>query len=585
MPILLLNCQKRYKEALILLDKTDVETANSRAHLALRGELLLADGRTDEAEALFRSLMVRFPKAIKFEIDCAKAAVAARRYEDAHVQWKSLIEKAPANQAVHAGYIKNLANLAAMDDARLHLENIVPKLGNSYFEVLQTVSLMLSGFEMDTAEPMLIDFIERSTPETTPVRHRVALEKARAGLMRRKFNLTGDHAFFDHVLDANKKITDLQPWNPIAQIMVCKTLIRMGRNADAITAMKALPDADHPELLDLKMWVAAQAGNIDRARQLWRRKSKIHHVVEISPWDLSDLQRVDTRDVPDAKDEIRLYTVIRNEMDRLPWFLDYYRKLGVDRFFFIDNGSTDNGQAYLLDQPDVHVFWTTGNYAEAQAGIRWINTLTPIYSPTGWILYADVDEALVFPKIETKSLRDLTQYMDVHGHEALAAYMMDMFSDADYVPTNHSVDYVKTYTGFDSKFFENGSPDCPYKEIRGGTRRHFGIGEILTKTPLVRAGRDIQFLMSSHFISPAIICDVSAVFLHFKLVGNFAETIKDELTKSSRGGHCRRRYAHYQTFLDKSGGKFDLDDPHIQEYSGSGQLIEMDLIGHPERFQ
>ena len=50
---------------------------------------------------------------------------------------------------------------------------------------------------------------------------------------------------------------------------------------------------------------------------------------------------------------ILAFLTIRNEKPRLPYFLDYYRALGVDHFLFVDNGASDGGAEYHADQPDV----------------------------------------------------------------------------------------------------------------------------------------------------------------------------------------------------------------------------------------
>ncbi len=39
--------------------------------------------------------------------------------------------------------------------------------------------------------------------------------------------------------------------------------------------------------------------------------------------------------------DILLFACLRNEVIRIPYFLDYYRRAGVDHFLIVDNGSTD----------------------------------------------------------------------------------------------------------------------------------------------------------------------------------------------------------------------------------------------------
>lgn len=53
------------------------------------------------------------------------------------------------------------------------------------------------------------------------------------------------------------------------------------------------------------------------------------------------LKRVDQRPIPKSCHEIRLYCKVHNERRNLEWFIPYYRNLGVERFFIVDDDSTD----------------------------------------------------------------------------------------------------------------------------------------------------------------------------------------------------------------------------------------------------
>ncbi|KZY31971.1 hypothetical protein A3731_22865 [Roseovarius sp. HI0049] len=70
-----------------------------------------------------------------------------------------------------------------------------------------------------------------------------------------------------------------------------------------------------------------------------------------------------------APEDILLVGCLRNEMLRLPAFLEHYRGLGVDRFLLVDNGSGDGSREFLLAQEDVTVFHTSQSYAESECGI------------------------------------------------------------------------------------------------------------------------------------------------------------------------------------------------------------------------
>ena len=77
--------------------------------------------------------------------------------------------------------------------------------------------------------------------------------------------------------------------------------------------------------------------------------------------------------------DIIVFSTFRNEDLRLPYFLRYYRQLGVDHFIMVDNESTDGGAAYLADQPDVSLWTAKGSYKRARFGMDWLNYLQSKY--------------------------------------------------------------------------------------------------------------------------------------------------------------------------------------------------------------
>lgn len=72
-------------------------------------------------------------------------------------------------------------------------------------------------------------------------------------------------------------------------------------------------------------------------------------------------------------DDILAFLTIRNERARLRYFLDYYRRLGVSHFFFVDNGSADGGREFLADEPDVSLWDTEESYRKSRFGTDWLN--------------------------------------------------------------------------------------------------------------------------------------------------------------------------------------------------------------------
>ena len=98
------------------------------------------------------------------------------------------------------------------------------------------------------------------------------------------------------------------------------------------------------------------------------------------------------------------FVTIRNEKPRLPYFLDYYRKLGVAHFFFVDNGSDDGGHELLAEQSDVSLWRTEASYRKSRFGNDWLNWLRFLYGHGHWTLTVDPDEFLVYPFCDSRPI-------------------------------------------------------------------------------------------------------------------------------------------------------------------------------------
>ena len=87
------------------------------------------------------------------------------------------------------------------------------------------------------------------------------------------------------------------------------------------------------------------------------------------------LDRLDVRPIDIDPDAILSCLVVRDEADRLPWYLHECRRLGVTTFLVVDNGSTDGTLELLLAQPDVHVWQTSMSFNAGNFGSAWFEVL------------------------------------------------------------------------------------------------------------------------------------------------------------------------------------------------------------------
>jgi len=245
------------------------------------------------------------------------------------------------------------------------------------------------------------------------------------------------------------------------------------------------------------------------------------------------------------KNDILLFSVMKNETFRLPYFLKYYRDLGVDHFIFVDNDSDDGMMELLKDQQDVSVYYTSKSYRDSHFGVYWLNYLLKKYGSNHWCLTIDPDEFLVFPYIDSRNLNDLTNYLDSNHIRSLYAPLIDLYSDTHIDETYYQAgdDPVKVCPYFDkdgNKFIEY-KADYQYHRMKGGVRqRVFNAEEphmspLLNKIPLVKWKKHYTYLYSTHIAIPRFLNKnndpklTTGVLLHFKFMDKIIEKIDVEL--------------------------------------------------------
>lgn len=155
---------------------------------------------------------------------------------------------------------------------------------------------------------------------------------------------------------------------------------------------------------------------------------------------------------------------IRDEMAMLPHFLDHYRRLGIERFIFIDNGSIDGGKDYLCAQPDCRLYFTEQNYRESNFATSWINEIIERDNIEGWLVYADIDEHLIFPDCESQSLAAYCASLTRQGFDAAYAIMLDMYPAGDFLAVKPSKDVplAQAMPWFDADYIIRTWPRRPW---------------------------------------------------------------------------------------------------------------------------
>jgi len=281
--------------------------------------------------------------------------------------------------------------------------------------------------------------------------------------------------------------------------------------------------------------------------------------------------------------------VVRNELLRLPRFLHHYRKLGVEKFFIIENNSTDETANWLAAQEDVCLYRTAGTFERKEA---WIDLLVRRHAAGRWCLVADADELLDFPESERLGLPGLCSYLDSHAFNTLHAVLMDFYPGGPLAETGYAAgtDYFEREWYFDPpdqlvKVPRLFGPEAGLDHrLAGGVReRVFGVRNCCSKFPLMRYTPGMFLRDGQHHIEGARIADLRAVLYHFKYLQDFQPRVFEE---SLRGEHWNgaSEYKEYARVAVNRSEALQMRDASSLRFAGSRQMEVLGVTLRPEGF-
>lgn len=285
-----------------------------------------------------------------------------------------------------------------------------------------------------------------------------------------------------------------------------------------------------------------------------------------------ELSRVANRTDQIREDDILMFCTLRNEKVRLPYFLNYYREMGVNHFLFVDNDSTDGSLDYLAEQSDVSVWHTRASYKRSRFGVDWLNWLQLKYAHGHWALVLDPDEFLVYPFCDTRPLRALTDWLDASSIKSFSAMLLDMYPKGrlDENPYQSGQNPLEIANWFDGgNYTMSRNKRFGNLWIQGGPRARMFFGDkpekapALNKIPLVKWDRRYTYVSSTHMLLPRGLNQVydewggekaSGVLLHTKFLDTFTAKAAEEL---SRGQHYAAS-VEYKAYAESM-----KDDPEL----------------------
>lgn len=295
-----------------------------------------------------------------------------------------------------------------------------------------------------------------------------------------------------------------------------------------------------------------------------------------------------------TNNDLILFSVMKDEAHRLPFFIDYYRRLGVDHFILVDNASSDHFNDVVSEQKDITTFYTDASYKASKYGMHWLNYLLRKYGSGHWCMTCDPDEFIIFTDMEHRDLIDLTNYLISTSEESFFTCMIDMYGNRpvnqchytegsnplDTCPYFDKAGYVKTYMSDLSNIW-----------MQGGVRRRLFFRDqpssspSINKIPLVRWKTHFAYVESMHMAIPRRLNECVApnkttgALLHFKFISQLSSKVKAEL-KARQHFNYSSEYKQYDKAIRQNSQLFN--STVSEKYEGWRTLAKLGLINKGE---
>ncbi|MBO9473167.1 glycosyltransferase family 2 protein [Shimia sp. R10_1] len=290
--------------------------------------------------------------------------------------------------------------------------------------------------------------------------------------------------------------------------------------------------------------------------------------------------------------DILLVSTFRNELVRLPYFLEYYRNLGVDHFLFVDNDSADGTLEYLSGQDDISVWHTKHSYRRAKFGIDWMNGLQRKYAHGHWCLVVDPDEFFIYPFCDTRPIRALTDWLDNSSIRSFGAMLVDVYprgrlDRTTYLPGQDPLEIANWFDAGNYTLEKN--PAYGNLWIQGGPRARVFFADnpkkapALNKIPLVKWNRRYAYVSSTHSLLPRGLNQVydewggekaSGALLHTKFLNTLSEKALEEMGRGQHYASSRE----YKAYAEQLGTHPELWCKWSEKYINWRQLEILGLM-------
>lgn len=246
---------------------------------------------------------------------------------------------------------------------------------------------------------------------------------------------------------------------------------------------------------------------------------------------------------------------VKNDLRRLRLLVDHYRGLGVRRFAFLDNGSTDGTFEWCLEQEDIDLYRCLEPY-QTLVKEGWINRIVSYYGFNRWYILTDSDELLVYKGMETHPIGDLIRYAEEHDLQRIRGLTLDTYTDGEVFSCSEDIRRDFRWIDMDSyRWVDLKAGGMVVRSMVGGPRwRLMGSDASQSKFPLVFFSPGMVS-ETAHYQFPAEKvgkCPHQVGILHYKFLDGDLDEYRSRM--EAKRGFRVDPYRKYFEYLDSHDG-------------------------------
>lgn len=182
---------------------------------------------------------------------------------------------------------------------------------------------------------------------------------------------------------------------------------------------------------------------------------------------------------------IVLVAYSNGEAGEISDFLGYHRELGIGHSILIFDEERISEASEFLDESSITVVSIN---SREQSVINCLKTyLLRTHADNRWILNCEINEYLVFPKMEIRSLSELLAFMDDANRRSVFTPIIEVYSEKPHGPgesLNHLFDPSRSLMFDASGYYSSYGSDSEF-EIKGGPSLRISHAGNHTDAPLM----------------------------------------------------------------------------------------------------